>query len=142
MTRVAVAFVFALLISATALAGNWNKSKDPGHQAQTGAVNIMVPNDVMNAFQNASPAVKAKYCSAFNEHPYREIARLSQNPPKRLFGYNSRMDNRKEVEGAIQSEEFVLKMSEAFTDSWVSGSDDKRQKVLRAKVRSVAFEVN
>ena len=79
MVRVAVAFVFALMISATAWAGNWNKSKDTGQKAKTGTVNIMVPNDVMTAFQNASPTIKAKHCSAFNEHPYQEIVRLSQN---------------------------------------------------------------
>ena len=42
------------------------------------------------------------------------------------------MDNRKEVEGAIQTDDFVLKMSEAYTDSWVSGSNEKRQKALDA----------
>ena len=42
------------------------------------------------------------------------------------------MDNRKEVEGAIQTDEFVLRMTEAFTDAWISGSDEKRQKVLDA----------
>ena len=42
------------------------------------------------------------------------------------------MDNHEEVEGAIQTDEFVLKMSEAYTDSWVSGSNEKRQKALDA----------
>ena len=42
------------------------------------------------------------------------------------------MDNREDVEGAIQTDEFVLRMTEAFTDAWISGSDEKRQKVLDA----------
>ena len=42
------------------------------------------------------------------------------------------MDNREEVEGAIQTDEFVLRMTEVYTDAWVSGSDEKRQKVLDA----------
>ena len=92
----------------------------------------MVPNDVMTAFQNAPPSVKAKHCSAKNDYPYRELAQLAQKPPKRLFGYNSRMDNDKDVEGAVEADLFVLRLAEAYTDSWVSGSDDKRQKVLDA----------
>ena len=92
----------------------------------------MVPNDVMTAFQNAPPSVKAKHCSAKNDYPYLELAQLAQKPPKRLFGYNSRMDNDKDVEGAVEADLFVLRLAEAYTDSWVSGSDDKRQKVLDA----------
>jgi len=132
MVRVAITFVFALILSASAWAGNWNQSKDPGHTAQTGTVNIIVPNDVMTAFQNATPSVKAKHCSAKNDYPYQELAQLAAKPPKRLFGYNSRMDNGKDVEGALEADLFVLRLAEAYTDSWVSGSDEKRQKVMNA----------
>ena len=132
MIRVAIAFLFAIMISATASAGNWNKSKDPNQKFHTGTVNIFVPTDVMNAFQNTTPSVKAKHCSAKNNYPYRELAQLSHKAPKRLFGYNSRMDNGKDVEGAVEADLFVLRLAEAYTDSWVSGSADKRQKVLDA----------
>ena len=37
------------------------------------------------------------------------------------------MDNRDDVEGAIQTDEFVLRMTEAFTEPWILGSDEKRQ---------------
>ena len=132
MVRIVITFVFALILSASAWAGNWNQSKDPGHTAQTGTVNIIVPNDVMTAFQNATPSVKAKHCSAKNDYPYQELAQLAAKPPKRLFGYNSRMDNGKDVEGALEADLFVLRLAEAYTDSWVSGSDNKRQKVMNA----------
>ena len=132
MLRVVITFVFALMLSATAWAGNWNQSKDPGHTAQTGTVNIIIPDDVMTAFQNAAPSVKAKHCSAKNDYPYQELAQLAAKPPKRLFGYNSRMDNGKDVEGALEADLFVLRLAEAYTDSWVSGSDNKRQKVMNA----------
>ena len=132
MLRVVITFVFALMLSATAWAGNWNQSKDPGHTAQTSTVNIIVPDDVMTAFQNAAPSVKAKHCSAKNDYPYQELAQLAAKPPKRLFGYNSRMDNGKDVEGALEADLFVLRLAEAYTDSWVSGSDEKRQKVMNA----------
>ena len=107
MIRVTIAFVFVLMLSATAWAGNWNKSKDTGQTVRTGTVNIMVPDDVMTAFQNATPSVKAKHCSAKNDYPYQELAQLAQKPPKRLFGYNSRMDNGKDVEGALEADLFV-----------------------------------
>ena len=123
MIRFALFLLMSLAVSSQVAAGVKNEKE---------SLNIFVPDDVFEIFQNASPTVKAKHCSAFNEHPYQEIVRLSQNPPKRIFGYNSRMDNRKEVEGAIQTDEFVLKMSEAYTDSWVSGSNEKRQKALDA----------
>ena len=132
MVRIAITFVFALMLSASAWAGNWNQAKDPGHTAQTGTVNIIVPDDVMTAFQNATPSVKAKHCSAKNDYPYQELAQLAAKPPKRLFGYNSRMDNGKDVEGALEADLFVLRLAEAYTDSWVSGSDEKRQKVMNA----------
>ena len=132
MVRIAITFVFALMMSASAWAGNWNQAKDPGHTAQTGTVNIIVPDDVMTAFQNAIPSVKAKHCSAKNDYPYQELAQLAAKPPKRLFGYNSRMDNGKDVEGALEADLFVLRLAEAYTDSWVSGSDEKRQKVMNA----------
>ena len=123
MIRFALFLLMSLAVSSQVAAGVKNEKE---------SLNIFVPDDVFEIFQNASPTIKAKHCSAFNEHPYQEIVRLSQNPPKRIFGYNSRMDNRKEVEGAIQTDEFVLKMSEAYTDSWVSGSNEKRQKALDA----------
>ena len=132
MVKVVITFVFALMVSTTAWAGNWNQSKDPGHTAQTGTVNIIIPDDVMTAFQNAAPSVKAKHCSAKNDNPYQELAQLAAKPPKRLFGYNSRMDNGKDVEGALEADLFVLRLAEAYTDSWVSGSDNKRQKVMNA----------
>jgi len=132
MVRLVITFVTALMVSTTAWAGNWNQSKDPGHTAQTGTVNIIIPDDVMTAFQNAAPSVKAKHCSAKNDYPYQELAQLAAKPPKRLFGYNSRMDNGKDVEGALEADLFVLRLAEAYTDSWVSGSDNKRQKVMNA----------
>ena len=132
MVKVVITFVTALMVSTTAWAGNWNQSKDPGHTAQTGTVNIIIPDDVMTAFQNAAPSVKAKHCSAKNDYPYQELAQLAAKPPKRLFGYNSRMDNGKDVEGALEADLFVLRLAEAYTDSWVSGSDNKRQKVMNA----------
>ena len=79
MIRFALFLLMSLAVSSQVAAGVKNE-KEP--------LNIFVPDDVFEIFQNASPTIKAKHCSAFNEHPYQEIVRLSQNPPKRIFGYN------------------------------------------------------
>jgi len=125
-----------LIAAVTVSVSNWTGNPFESHAAeiklQKAPVNIIIPDDVMTEFLAAPQAVKEKHCSANNDYPYQEITRLSKNPPKRLFGYNSRMDNREEVEGAIQTDEFVLKMTEAYTDAWISNSDEKRQKVLDA----------
>ena len=132
MFRVGITFVFAMTVAVSNLIGNSYQSHAAEIRHQKAPVNIIIPDDVMNEFLSAPQTVKEKHCSANNNYPYQEIARLAKNPPKRLFGYNSRMDNREEVEGAIQTDEFVLRMTEAFTDAWISGSDEKRQKVLDA----------
>jgi len=125
-----------LIAAVTVSVSNWTGNPFESHAAeiklQKAPVNIIIPDDVMTEFLAAPQAVKEKHCSANNDYPYQEITRLSKNPPKRLFCYNSRMDNREEVEGAIQTDEFVLKMTEAYTDAWISNSDEKRQKVLDA----------
>ena len=132
MFRVGITFVFAMTVLVSNLIGNSFQSHAAEISSQKAPVNIIIPDDVMNEFLSAPQSVKEKHCSANNNYPYQEIARLVKNPPKRLFGYNSRMDNREEVEGAIQTDEFVLRMTEVYTDAWVSGSDEKRQKVLDA----------
>ena len=132
MFRVLISLIVVLSVSIS----DWIRNPFEAYAAeikhQKAPVNIIIPDDVMNEFLSAPQTIKEKHSRANNNYPYREIARLAQNPPKRLFGYNSRMDNREEVEGAIQTDEFVLRMTEAYTDAWISGSDEKRQKVLDA----------
>ncbi len=130
--RVVVIFVFAMTVSVSNLTGKSHQSHAAEIRHQKTPVNIMIPDDVMTEFLSAPETVKEKHCSANNNHPYHEISFFSKNPPKRLFGYNSRMDNREKVEGAIQTDEFVLRMAEVYTDAWVSGSNEKKQKALDA----------
>ena len=132
MFRVGITFVFAMTVLVINSTGNSYQSHAAEIRYQKAPMNFIIPDDVMNEFLSAPQTVKEKHCSANNAYPYQEITRLAKNPPKRLFGYNSRMDNREEVEGAIQTDEFVLRMTEAYTDAWISGSDEKRQKVLNA----------
>ena len=125
-------FVSALFASSNAVAGNWNSSNKGTTAKVVGTINLFVPDDVMKLFNSASSQEKIKHCGAKSDYAYKEIERLSLEPPMRIFGYNSRMDNVKDVEGAEETLQFGIRLAEAYTDSWVSGSDDKRQKVLDA----------
>ena len=86
-----------LIAAMTVYVSNWTGNPFESHAAeiklQKAPVNIIIPDDVMTEFSAASQAVKEKHCSANNDYPYQEITRLAKNPPKRIFGYNSRMDN-------------------------------------------------
>ena len=92
--------------------------KYEAYKSQT--VNIMIPKDVMHAFHNALPEVKAKHCSANSNWPYKDLSKLAPQPPARIYAYNSRMDNRREVQGAEATDLFILNLSEAYTDAWIS----------------------
>ena len=132
MFRVSITFVFAMTVSVSNLIGNSYQSHAAEIRHQKASVNIIIPDDVMTEFLAAPQTVKEKHCSANNSNPYFEISLFSKNPPKRLFGYNSRMDNREKVEGAIQTDDFVLRMAEVYTDAWVSDSSKKKQEALDA----------
>ena len=130
MFRVSITFVFAMTVSVSNLIGSSYQSHATEIRHQKAQVNIIIPDDVMTEFLSAPQTVKEKHCSANSNQPYLEISFFSKNPPKRLFGYNSRMDNREKVEGAIQTDDFVLRMAEVYTDAWVSGSSKKNKRRL------------
>ena len=88
-----------MTISVSNLIGNSYQSHAAEIRHQKAPVNIIIPDDVMTDFLSAPQTVTEKHCSANNNHPYLELSFFSQNPPKRLFSYNSRMDNREKVEG-------------------------------------------
>jgi len=121
-----------MTVAVSNLIGNSYQSHAAEIRHQKAPVNIIIPDDVMNEFLSAPQTVKEKHCTNNSNYAYQEIARLAKNPPKRLFGYNSRMDNRDDVEGAIQTDDFVLRMAEVYTDAWVSGSSKKKQEALDA----------
>ena len=114
-----------MTVSVSNLIGSSYQSHATEIRHQKAQVNIIIPDDVMTEFLSAPQTVKEKHCSANSNQPYLEISFFSKNPPKRLFGYNSRMDNREKVEGAIQTDDFVLRMAEVYTDAWGSGSSKK-----------------
>jgi hypothetical protein len=114
------ACLLVLLISVTPsilFAKDWSKPSNGTTAKVDGSVNLFVSDDVMKLFNSASPQEKIKHCGAKSDFAYKEIEKLSLKPPMRIFGYNSRMDNEKKIEGAEQAKLYGLFLSDAITDS-------------------------
>ena len=132
MTKKLVKFISTFLLPfLLSIEPSWANDQQ-GINNPEGMVNIFVPDDVLHRFQNAPKSIKLKHCRASSDWPYQELAQLAQKPPKRLFGYNSRMDNRDDVEGAEEADLFVLRLSEVYMDAWVSEDNSKSQAALDA----------
>ena len=99
-----------------------------------------IPSDVLEAFYKASFSHRDQYCNTNNSEKrfaISEIKSLSKSPPLRLKGFNSRMDNREKVEGAIHLDRFALRMSELQMSAWVM-DNEFLQEVLLASLATWA----
>jgi hypothetical protein len=149
MVRVAIPFLFALTLSATAWAGNWNKSnvkpQKPNETVKVSdVINIFAPDTVLQKFQNTEMQKKKNFCEA-SSIVWQKISVASENPPLRIQGFNSRMDNDQEVEGNEASSSFYKNMSEAYADAIVN--EQHREFILShlhkwAKVGALTKTVN
>ena len=92
--------------------------------------NPFIPTDVLDQVSQSDLKQKSKFCVGNSERIFSQLQKLSEQPPLKLEGYNSRMDNRDEVIGAEQLDQFVLRMSEAYTDSWFTEDDSKKERLL------------
>jgi hypothetical protein len=77
--------VLSLILSSTAIANQLSKSP-------------FIPDDVYDEFNKLSKDHKIKFCGFENFKPKNYI--INKDLAPRIFGYNSRMDNWKTVEGA------------------------------------------
>ena len=71
----------------------------------------LVPNNVLNYFSQASNELKSRYCEG-NTSVTEDVKKLAKIPPKRISGFNSKMNNQEEVEGIKVLDEFSLRMSQ------------------------------
>lgn len=97
--------------------------------------NPFIPKDVLDQVIQSDVQQTSKFCVGNSERIFSQLQKLSESPPLKLEGYNSRMDNRDEVIGAEQLDQFVLRMSEAYTDSWSTTDDSKKERLLDYLVR-------
>jgi len=96
--------------------------------------NLFVPDDVLTLFERAPKKQKLKYCKS-GKLPYERAKELSIDPPDRILGFNSRMDNEHEVEGATQFGSFVVSFSAIYLDSLTKGDETRQQLALDALYR-------
>ena len=91
----------SILTAVDAMAGNWNtQSSEPAPTYSSPS--MFIDNEVWDKFRKSSPAQRAKYCPKDNKRAKHTLS-LNWVPeawPKKVEGFNSRMDNFRTVYGA------------------------------------------
>ena len=88
---------------------------------------FILPSDVVQSYQKLDANTKTLHCGGIKNHALGELGSFASSvPPKKIEGYNSRMDNEKNVPGASEANIFFLRLSEAasaavFADDKVAG---------------------
>ena len=90
-----------------------------------------IPDTVLDYFSQAPDELKEKFCVGKTDVTS-SITSLSKQPPKRLFGFNSKMDNGDEVEGARILDEFSLRMSQLQTTGWAMERETSQRLAFEA----------
>ena len=91
MKKLLVIIILGLLLSGNAIAKQLSKSP-------------FIPDDVYDQFSQLSKEHKIKFCGFKNYKPRNNI--INKDLPPRIYGYNSRMDNDKNVEGIYARDVF------------------------------------
>ena len=86
--------------------------------------NFLIPADVMSKFKNVPLDIKKNFCSANLKSNNRFH---NTKPVDRIKGFNSRMDNGKNVEGANASSEFARSASVILTSLWALEDDFNKE---------------
>jgi hypothetical protein len=121
--------VSLLTLSQMVQAGNWNNSSSLKINKSTisdtiAPENFLLPAEVMFKFKNVPLDIKKKFCSA---NPKSNNHFQNIKPVDRIKGFNSRMDNGKNVEGANASNEFARGASVILTSLWALEDDSKKE---------------
>ena len=98
------------------------------------SINFIVPPDVLKDFSKGSDQDKKKFCSA-KPNSVRLVESYgfgNKEVPKLIKGFNSRMDNYKEVPFAEETGLFILRFSEVITDAWAFNDSTKKEIALEA----------
>jgi len=92
--------------------------------------NPFIPIDVLDQLSQSDLRQKLKFCVGNSKSIFRQLENLAEQPPSKLEGFNSRMDNGAEVVGSKELDLFSLRMSEGYTDAWMSADDSKKERLL------------
>ena len=128
-----MAGLLSLGVCGNVWAANWNSAGSSG-QGKSGVLSneIFIPKDVADLIGKASQETRIKHCGTPKGDVYDEISSLANNPPLRIKGFNSRMDNIDQTEGGREAMTFVLLMSEALSDAWANRDPSKQEILLDA----------
>ena len=88
---------------------------------------VFIPDDVYQAFNELPKEHKIQTCGFKKFNPQWDI--INKDLTKKIEGYNSRMDNWEEVQGAYSRDVF-RKYSQAITYAMVSEDSDLKEKLF------------
>ena len=110
---------------------SWGLTFKDGVQVDDKPTNIeqlskspFIPDVILNEFNKLPADHKTKYCGFENYSPKKNI--INKDLAKKILGYNSRMDNWREVEGAYSRDVFK-EYADAVTYASVSENDDLKE---------------
>ena len=99
---------------------------------------FILPSDVIQSYHKLDANIKTLHCGGINKNALSELESFAISiPPKKIEGYNSRMDNERNVPGASEASLFFLRLSEAATAA-VFANDKKAEKVAIAAMKNWA----
>jgi hypothetical protein len=96
---------------------------------------FLIPKDVMDDFQKTTLEQRSPFCKCDPNlfcYPPTIEQYIPEKPPLKIKGYNSRMDNRKDVQGAEELGMFVLRFSEFSTSAFASQDEKRMDRSLNA----------
>ena len=140
LLQILLAFSLAFVCPSLVFAANWNTKKVnknstnhllPSTKTTKKTLNIFIPKDVLEAFNTAPESIKINRCGA-NSLEYKILSGFLISPPKRVSGFNSRMDNVRSVEGAMVAERYFELLNILMLDAWIRNDPEKKQIVLEA----------
>ncbi|MDC1240123.1 alginate lyase family protein [Litorivicinus sp.] len=123
--------ILVILFSSSSFGANFNKKSAPIVQEP---INFIVPSDVLADFAKGSDLDKKKFCSASPNSVslVDSYGSGEKEIPLLIKGYNSRMDNGRDIPFADETGLFILRMSEVVTDAWVFNDEQKKEIALEA----------
>ena len=94
---------------------------------------FLLPDDIYTSFQKLELKDRILHCGDVGRHAMEELTSfLSYSPPKKIEGFNSRMDNAENVPGAIETSTFFLRMSEISTAAIFANEPEAEKLALKA----------
>ena len=100
---------------------------------------FFIPPDINQAFQKIDLSDKNLHCGKVGDFFLTELKTYgNQSPPKKIEGFNSRMDNKDKVIGAAAADNFFLRLSQASTAA-VFANDEKAGKIALSAMKNWAI---